>query len=81
MYRIKKRGGTLKVKAILSFVSDVFEFFLSFKMTLHLSKLKLIKAFNFTIKKGSKILTVFFLSFSECFQIDLRNPAALKSPF
>ena len=42
MQHIKR--GTLQVKSILSFVFDVLELFLSFKMTPHLSNL--IKAFK-----------------------------------
>ena len=50
------------MKSILSFLFDVLELFLNFKMTPHLSKLiKVIQIF--TIEKGSKILIAFFIIF------------------
>ena len=57
----KGGGGGLQVKSILSFVFDVLELFLSFKMMTHLSKLN--KAFKILqLKKGSKI-SIFFIIF------------------
>ena len=53
MQHIKK--GTLQVKPVLSFLIDVLELFVSFKMAPHLS--------NFTIEKVLNILIDFFIIF------------------